>query len=262
MSIAPPQRLAVDALELGGLPGRRVIGGRYQVLRRLKNGDDTETLLASDLQLDTTVVIKTAVAASFSASARMRLEHEAHVLSQIKNGLFAPLLDSGSEGDQVYLVMPFIPGVTLQSRLRQGPLAVKDAITLGRALMTSLSAAHAQGVLHRDIKPANVIVDGSAPLRNATLIDFGLSASARLAPGIREQWVGTANASDRLGVAPDFVTDFLALVGDAAHGIHPIAGQGLNLGLRDVGALVEVIADGMRLGLEPGDAQILARYER
>jgi 2-octaprenyl-6-methoxyphenol hydroxylase len=54
----------------------------------------------------------------------------------------------------------------------------------------------------------------------------------------------------------------LALVGDAAHGIHPIAGQGLNLGLRDVGALVEVIAEGMRLGLDPADAQLLARYER
>lgn len=54
----------------------------------------------------------------------------------------------------------------------------------------------------------------------------------------------------------------LVLAGDAAHGIHPIAGQGLNLGLRDVGALVEVLVDGMRLGLDPGDAQILARYER
>lgn len=54
----------------------------------------------------------------------------------------------------------------------------------------------------------------------------------------------------------------LALVGDAAHGIHPIAGQGLNLGLRDVGALVEVLVEGMRLGLDPGDAQLLARYER
>jgi len=54
----------------------------------------------------------------------------------------------------------------------------------------------------------------------------------------------------------------LAVVGDAAHGIHPIAGQGLNLGLRDVGALVEVLSEGMRLGLEPGDAQLLARYER
>jgi 2-octaprenyl-6-methoxyphenol hydroxylase len=54
----------------------------------------------------------------------------------------------------------------------------------------------------------------------------------------------------------------LALIGDAAHGMHPIAGQGLNLGLRDVGALVEVLTDGLRLGLEPGDAQLLARYER
>ncbi|MBS0480889.1 MAG: FAD-dependent monooxygenase [Proteobacteria bacterium] len=54
----------------------------------------------------------------------------------------------------------------------------------------------------------------------------------------------------------------LALVGDAAHGMHPIAGQGLNLGLRDVGVLVECLAAGMRLGLDPGDAQVLARYER
>lgn len=54
----------------------------------------------------------------------------------------------------------------------------------------------------------------------------------------------------------------LVLIGDAAHGMHPIAGQGLNLGLRDVGALVEVLSDGVRLGLEPGDAQLLARYEK
>ena len=53
----------------------------------------------------------------------------------------------------------------------------------------------------------------------------------------------------------------LALIGDAAHGIHPIAGQGLNLGLRDVGALVEVLADGARLGLDPGDPEVLKRYE-
>ncbi|GGY99446.1 FAD-dependent monooxygenase [Novosphingobium colocasiae] len=58
------------------------------------------------------------------------------------------------------------------------------------------------------------------------------------------------------------VDERLAVIGDAAHGMHPIAGQGLNLGLRDVGALVEVLTEGMRLGLEPGDAQLLARYEK
>ena len=54
----------------------------------------------------------------------------------------------------------------------------------------------------------------------------------------------------------------LALVGDAAHGIHPIAGQGLNLGFRDVAALTEVLVEAKRTGLDPGDAQVLARYER
>ncbi|MAM37304.1 MAG: ubiquinone biosynthesis protein UbiH [Erythrobacter sp.] len=54
----------------------------------------------------------------------------------------------------------------------------------------------------------------------------------------------------------------MALIGDSAHGMHPIAGQGLNLGLRDVGALVEVLADARRLGLDLGDAQVLERYEK
>jgi 2-octaprenyl-6-methoxyphenol hydroxylase len=54
----------------------------------------------------------------------------------------------------------------------------------------------------------------------------------------------------------------LALVGDAAHAIHPIAGQGLNLGFRDVAALTEVLVEGARLGLDLGDRQLLNRYER
>jgi 2-octaprenyl-6-methoxyphenol hydroxylase len=54
----------------------------------------------------------------------------------------------------------------------------------------------------------------------------------------------------------------LALVGDAAHAIHPIAGQGLNLGFRDAAALAEVLVDGARLGLDLGDSQLLDRYQR
>lgn len=54
----------------------------------------------------------------------------------------------------------------------------------------------------------------------------------------------------------------LALVGDAGHAIHPVAGQGLNMGFRDVAALTQVLVEGMRLGLDPGDAQLLKRYDR
>ncbi len=65
-----------------------------------------------------------------------------------------------------------------------------------------------------------------------------------------------------LWVARSFVADRLALVGDAAHVIHPIAGQGLNMGLRDVAALAEVVVDAVRMGLDPGDSTVLERYQR
>jgi 2-octaprenyl-6-methoxyphenol hydroxylase len=63
-------------------------------------------------------------------------------------------------------------------------------------------------------------------------------------------------------VARSFVGERLALIGDAAHVIHPIAGQGLNLGLKDVAALAEVIVDAARLGIDIGQADVLDRYQR
>ena len=63
-------------------------------------------------------------------------------------------------------------------------------------------------------------------------------------------------------VARSFTGERLALVGDAAHVIHPIAGQGLNMGLKDIAALAEVIVDAARLGIDPGQADVLERYQR
>jgi 2-octaprenyl-6-methoxyphenol hydroxylase len=63
-------------------------------------------------------------------------------------------------------------------------------------------------------------------------------------------------------LARSFVADRVVLVGDAAHGVHPLAGQGLNIGLRDVAALAEVVIEATRLGLDPGSATVLQRYER
>jgi 2-octaprenyl-6-methoxyphenol hydroxylase len=65
-----------------------------------------------------------------------------------------------------------------------------------------------------------------------------------------------------LWVARSFIAARMALVGDAAHVIHPIAGQGLNMGLRDIAALAEAVVDAARLGLDPGDATVLTRYQR
>ncbi len=65
-----------------------------------------------------------------------------------------------------------------------------------------------------------------------------------------------------LSVARTFIAERVALVGDAAHVIHPIAGQGLNMGLKDVAALAETIVDAARLGLDPGSIAVLDRYQR
>ena len=66
----------------------------------------------------------------------------------------------------------------------------------------------------------------------------------------------------RLHLARSYAASRFALVGDAAHTIHPIAGQGLNLGLKDIAALAETILDAARLGLDFGRADVLERYER
>ncbi|MTI44019.1 2-octaprenyl-3-methyl-6-methoxy-1,4-benzoquinol hydroxylase [Roseibium hamelinense] len=65
-----------------------------------------------------------------------------------------------------------------------------------------------------------------------------------------------------LTLAREFVRPRFALIGDAAHGIHPIAGQGLNLGFKDVAALAEVIVDARRLGQDIGSSDVLERYQR
>src|SRR5262245_9563666 len=136
-----------------------VIDGQYRVLNAPKRGRGAATYLCTDLARGTTVVVKRVAFAALSATARMRLEYEARVLSQIKTGRLAPLLELRLSADRAYLVMPFVPGVPLRSRLCRGPLRMPEAVALGRGVLAALAAAHACGVLHRAVRPSNIVVN-------------------------------------------------------------------------------------------------------
>ncbi len=93
---------------------------------------------------------------------------------------------------------------------------------------------------------------------------FLAEATKRMGGFLGELSAASPRASYPLGFhhAARITAERLVLVGDAAHGIHPIAGQGLNLGLRDAATLAEVLVDGKRLGLDLGDPALLERYQR
>ena len=94
--------------------------------------------------------------------------------------------------------------------------------------------------------------------------DFAAEAEAAMGGFLGKVEMLAPRSSFPLGFhhAAQITAQRLALVGDAAHAIHPIAGQGLNLGFRDVAALAQVLVEGVRLGLDLGDRQLLDRYQR
>jgi 2-octaprenyl-6-methoxyphenol hydroxylase len=134
----------------------------------------------------------------------------------------------------------------VQHFLPSGPFAILP-LTDNRSCITwTENAEVANEILARD--------DAGFLAEVEKRFDYRLGAVALAGP--RASWPLDMHLARAL------VSDRFALIGDAAHGVHPIAGQGLNLGLRDVAALTEIVANAARLGLDIGSAAMLERYER
>ena len=120
----------------------------------------------------------------------------------------------------------------------------------------------AQG--HRSAIVWSVPKDDAAGWMSLTDEQFAGEAQAAMGGFLGKIAMAAPRSTFPLGFhhAARITEDRLALVGDAAHAIHPIAGQGLNLGFRDVAALAQVLVEGARLGLDLGDKQLLDRYQR
>ncbi len=123
--------------------------------------------------------------------ARQRIRREAEVLRRLDHPAIVALLDVFDDGDDLVLVMDYLPGGNLAQRVNaDGPLPVAEIGEIGDRLLDALTSAHRQGVVHRDIKPANVLFDADG---NVALGDFGAAVHRDATPGLTasEVVVGT-----------------------------------------------------------------------
>ncbi len=121
-----------------------------------------------------------------------------------------------------------------------------------------------EGKRHRSAIVWSVQSEDSPGLLSLSEKDFAAEAKKAMGGFLGKVSLAAPRSTYPLGFhhASQITAQRLALVGDAAHAMHPIAGQGLNVGFRDVAALAQVLVEGARLGLDLGDAQLLDRYQR
>ena len=152
---------------------RRELAGRYAVEQELGRGGMAVVYLARDLRHDRRVAIK--VVRSDGAVNNERFLREIRTVAQFHHPHILALHDSGTAGDHLFYVMPYVDGETLRQRLeRTGPLPVDDAIRLTREVADALDYAHGRGVVHRDIKPENIFLSAG----HALVADFGIAKAA------------------------------------------------------------------------------------
>ncbi len=152
------------------LPGTRL--GPYEILSPLGAGGMGEVYKAKDTRLDRLVAVKVLAGRhAEDAAMRERFEREARVISALSHPLICTLFDVGEHEGTHFLVMEYLEGETLATRLERGPLALEAALKLGGQIAMALAAAHGRGIVHRDLKPGNVMLTKSGP----KLLDFGLA---------------------------------------------------------------------------------------
>jgi serine/threonine-protein kinase len=177
-----------------------VLDGRYRIESRIARGGMAKVYLAEDTRLERQVAIKVMhdhltddgdYAAKFIREARhtARLAHP-NIMS---------VFDQGHVDDTLYLVMEYLPGMTLRDLLNDyGTLTVEQSLDIAQAVLQGLSVAHREGILHRDVKPENVILVNDGRIK---IGDFGLARPVNNATDTGKSLLGTVAY-----IAPELLT--------------------------------------------------------
>ena len=151
-------------------PGTRL--GAYELLGPLGSGGMGEVYRARDTRLGRTVAIKVLRSATLDRpDAKTRFQREALAIASLNHPHICTVHDVGHERGVDFIVMEYVEGETLSSRLPRGGLPLREVIQYARDIAAAVDAAHRRGVIHRDLKPSNVMITKMG----AKLLDFGLA---------------------------------------------------------------------------------------
>jgi WD40 repeat protein/serine/threonine protein kinase len=150
----------------------------YEALEVLGRGATGVVFKARDTKLQRIVAIKVlAPRLAASSAARRRFVREAQAAAAIRDDHVIGIHAVHDDGPLPYLVMEYIPGITLADRIKRGgPAELTEVLRVGLQAAKGLAAAHAQGLIHRDIKPGNILLENG--VQRVKISDFGLALSA------------------------------------------------------------------------------------
>ncbi|MFB9960195.1 Stk1 family PASTA domain-containing Ser/Thr kinase [Agromyces bracchium] len=162
----------------------RLVDGRYQVRSRIARGGMATVYLATDLRLERRVAIKIMHGhLADDNTFKTRFVQEARSAARLAHPNVVNVFDQGQDADMAYLVMEYLPGITLRDLLKDYKrLTPEQTVDILDAVLSGLAAAHKAGIVHRDLKPENVLLADDGRIK---LGDFGLAraASANTATG-------------------------------------------------------------------------------
>lgn len=178
----------------------RLVDGRYRVRARIARGGMATVYVATDLRLERRVALKVMHGhLSDDTVFQSRFIQEARSAARLADPNVVNVFDQGQDGDMAYLVMEYLPGITLRELLReQKRLTIPQTITIMDAVLSGLTAAHRAGIVHRDVKPENVLLAEDGRIK---IGDFGLARATTANTATGQMLLGTIAY-----LAPELVT--------------------------------------------------------